>query len=222
MADRHDHHVDPSTSYTCGSTFWIHEVPWFGFDADRINRLRAFALASSARECPAITPQEIELLEVASQQLQSTDDLGHAVGALVAWAAEHVAIHEARHLADDARANGFDEPLPCASCSADMGIEARAELSGYLASMAWSPSGATAMYQACRSLADDRRQRGGKLLDGPHAQAMDLLTRRLGPFCREGPPDHVAALARELELEMLGRSDPIRLGDDFPRRLPVD
>jgi hypothetical protein len=141
---------------------------------------------------------------------------------LVAWTAEHVAIHEARHLADDAHADVFDTPLPCRSCTEDMGIVARAELSGYLASLAWSPSPATALYQACRAIADDRRWHGGRGGNGPHAEAMALLQRRLGPVCGSEPPEELSDLGRLLEEEMLGRSEPMGLGDDFPRRLPID
>jgi hypothetical protein len=40
--------------------------------------------------------------------------------------------------------------------------------------------------------------------------------------CGKGPPDDVGGLGRLLEEEMLDRSEPMVLGEDFPRRLPID
>lgn len=206
----------------CGEGLQFNTVPWYGFEPDRIRRLRDIAERDANVPCPAITGAEVDALELASRKLLAARDLRPAVEALVAWAAEHVAIHEARHLADDANADGFDEPLACRSCAEEMGIVARAELSGYLASLAWSPSPVTALYQACRAIADDRRWHGGRGVNGPHAEAMALLQRRLGPICGKPPTEDLSGLGRLLEAEMLDRSDPMSLGDDFPRRLPVD
>ena len=206
----------------CGSTFVVHAVPWFGFEKQRINRLRGFALASADRDCPSITPDEIAILADASAALSGETGTQTAVEALVAWTAEHVAIHEARHLADRERADGFDRPLPCSSCTDEMGIVARAELSGYLASIGWSPSPATALYQACLAIAQDKRLSRGAVVTGPHADALSLIQRRLGPVCEDGPPPALAKLGRELEVEMLGRSEPMALAGGFPERVAVD
>jgi hypothetical protein len=205
----------------CGTGLQINSVPWYGFEPERIRRLRDLAERDEGEPCPSITRQEVDALESASQQLLRARDLQPAVEAMVAWTAEHVAIHEARHLADDASADGFDEPLRCRSCNEEMGIVARAELSGYLASLAWSPSPATALYQACRAISDDRRWNRGRAVKGPHAQAMGLLQLRLGPICGKGPPADLSAIGRMLEDEMLERSEPMSLGDAFPRRLPI-
>ena len=205
----------------CGSGLQFNSVPWYGFEPERIRRLRDMAERDANDPCPAITADEVDALETASRKLLADRELQPAVEALVAWTAEHVAIHEARHLADDANADGFDAPLPCRSCAENMGIVARAELSGYLASLAWSPSPATALYQACRAIADDRRWHGGRGVNGPHAEAMALLQRRLGPICGKPPLEDLSGLGRVLEDEMLGRSEPMSLSDDFPRRLPI-
>ncbi len=204
---------------TCGSGFRINEVPWGGMAAAQLERLDEVARRHEGRDCPGITPAEVEVLERASAALQPDPALEAALEELVALTAEHVAIHEARHLADAKHAEGFEVPLPCASCSAAMGIAARSELSGYLASLAWSPSPALALHQACRSLSADH---GRPLAPGePHREALELLQRRIGPVCASGPPAELHALARHLELEMLGRSDPIALPRSFPRRLPL-
>lgn len=204
----------------CDSGFRINHVPWSGIPHDQLARLDEVAQRHAARDCPGITKLEVEVLARASEALAPDPALQAALEELVAFTAEHVAIHEARHLADAEHADGFDEPLACPSCSAAMGIAARSELSGYLASLAWSPSPALALYQACRSLAGAR----GRPLDPgePHREALELLQRRIGPVCAKGPPAELRALSQHLEHEMLGRSDPIALPESFPRRLPVE
>lgn len=203
----------------CGAGVRINDVPWSGFTADRLERLAAMAERHRERSCPGITPDEVARLGEASRALAEIPGLRDATEELLAWTAEHVTIHEARHLADAEHADGFDEPLPCRSCPPPMGILARAELSGYLASLAWSSSPATALYQACRALASDHR--ASTPVGGPHREAMELLQRRLGPVCIDGPPPDLRGLGRLLELEMLGRSEPIALGEEHPRSLPV-
>lgn len=203
----------------CDSGFHVDAVPWDGLPPARLSRLAALAERHVERSCPGITVAEAQALARATETLEADPSLAAALEELVALVAEHVAIHEARHLADAAHAGGFDEPLPCASCSEAMGIPARAELSGYLASLAWSPAPALALYQACRSLGADQ----GKPLEPgePHREALELLQRRIGPVCTKGPPPALRTLARHLEQEMLGRSDPIALPESFPRRLPL-
>jgi hypothetical protein len=204
---------------SCGSSLRIHDVPWDGLHPARLAGLAEVAQRYEGSDCPGITAIEVQALERATAELRKDPALATALEELVAFTAEHVAIHEARHLADAVHADGFDEPLPCASCSEAMGIAARAELSGYLASLAWSPSPAVALFQACRSLAADQ---GRPLEPGePHREALELLQRRIGPVCIEGPPQALGALARHLEVEMLGRSDAIALPESFPRRLPL-
>ncbi|HYD54301.1 MAG TPA: hypothetical protein VEA99_16820 [Gemmatimonadaceae bacterium] len=203
----------------CDSGLRIDSVPWYGLPPVRLTRLAVAAEHHAERECPGITAAEVQVLARATEALEADVMLETALEELVALTAEHVAIHEARHLADAEHADGFDEPLPCAPCSEAMGITARAELSGYLASLAWSPAPALALYQACRSLAPDQ----GKPLEPgePHREALDLLQRRIGLVCAKGPPEELQALARHLEVEMLGRSDAIALPESFPRRLPL-
>jgi hypothetical protein len=203
----------------CDSGLRIDSVPWYGLPPDRLAPLAEVAKRHAERGCPGITAVEVQALARATEALEADPTLEAALEELVALTAEHVAIHEARHLADAAHADGFDEPLPCASCSEAMGVTARAELSGYLASLAWSPAPALALFQACRSLASDQ---GKPLARGePHREALELLQRRVGLVCSEGPPQELRALARHIEGEMLGRSDPIELPESFPRRLPL-
>lgn len=203
----------------CDSGLRIDHVPWDGLAPARLARLAELAERHAERGCPGITKAEVQVLARATEALQADIMLEAALEELVALTAEHVAIHEARHLADAEHADGFDEPLSCAPCSEAMGITARAELSGYLASLAWSPAPALALYQACRSLGPDQ----GKPLEPgePHREALELLQRRIGLVCAKGPPEGLQALAQHLEQEMLGRSDPIALPESFPQQLPV-
>ncbi len=204
----------------CGSGFRINEVSWDGFPPERLGRLEEIAGRHSDRRCPGITHGEVEVLRSATAGLHADAELKAALEELVAWTAQHVAIHEARHLADAVLADGFDEPLSCVSCPEGMGISARAELSGYLASLAWSPSPSLALYQACRSLAGEHRHITGQ--GQPHRKALELMHRRMGPVCLEGPPPQLRALARHLEVEMLGRSEPMALPEAFVHTLPVE
>lgn len=203
----------------CDSGFHLGAVPWHGVSPQSQARLAKVAERHAVSGCAGITVDEVEVLERASAALHADPSLEAALEELVAFTAEHVVIHEARHLADAAHADGFDEPLACVSCSASMGITARAELSGYLASLGWSSAPALALFQACRALAPDQ----GKPLESgePHRDALELLQRRMGLVCAEGPPPELRALARHLEEEMLGRSDEIALPESFPRRLPL-
>jgi hypothetical protein len=203
----------------CGGGLQVDAIAWDGLEGARLDRLSEIAGRHEGRSCPGITADEVRTLARGTEALRADAVLAEAVEELVALTAEHVAVHEARHLADAAYAGGFDEPLPCASCSEAMGIAARAELSGYLASFAWSPAPALALFQACRSLGADQ---GTPLEPGePHREALDLLQRRIGPVCAKGPPQELPALARHLEHEMLGRSEPIVLPESFPRRLSL-
>lgn len=177
----------------------------------RLRRLQGIVERERGRACPSLTPRELEELAVVSAKLRRRPQLPAAFDALVAVAARHVAIHEVRHLADHAQLGGLDDVLPCRSCREDMPGEARAELSGHLAAIAWSEVPSLAMYQACLVVSREPT--------APHAAAMDLLTTRLGRPCGSGPPADPAMVARQLETEMLERSEPIALPRAFPRRL---
>lgn len=207
----HDVVVAVRNRRECARERLLRRVPWAGLDEAALSHLQAVAARESGRACPSITPLETHALAIASRKLRARPGLRRAVGGLVAWTSQHVAIHEARHLADRAAQGGLDEPLDCASCPAQMSGEARGELSGQLAAIAWSGSPATAMYQACLLVHRDA--------DAPHAEAMRLLTTRTGRPCGSGPPERLGELARTLEVEMLGRSEAIALPVGWPRRV---
>ena len=189
----------------------LRRVGYDGLDDARLRQLQGIAERERGAGCPSLTPKELESLAIVSTKLRRRPRLRPAFDALVAVAARHVALHEVRHLADHAALGGLDDVLPCRSCREDMPAEARAELSGHLAAIAWSEVPSMAMYQAGLVVAREPT--------APHAAAMDLLTTRVGRPCGSGPPTDLVTVARTLEHEMLERSEPIALPLAFPQRL---
>jgi len=196
--------------HRCGSQFLISRIPWNGFEPADLTRLQIHAAAAAQQACPDVRPEEAEALVSASQALQSTPGLRDAVERLTAWVAGAVAIHEARHAADDAR---IDEQghFACSGCPAELGRVEALEASAYLASFAAPNQGVVSMYQAC-ALDPDR-------LPG-RAAAVAFLAERLGTRCTEGPPADLALRSRGVEIELFGRLTPVDLLD-FPVSLPV-
>jgi hypothetical protein len=190
----------------------LRRVRFDGVSPKRLRVLRAMAERERDRGCPSITTDEVQELAVTSMRLQRRPGVQAAAEALTALATRHVVMHEVRHLADRAELGGLDQALPCASCRPDMPSEARAELSGHLAAIAWGDAPTLAMYQACLVVSREP--------SAPHAEAMRLINTRLDRPCGVGPPPDLPQLARVLETEMLGRSNPIAMPPGFPRRFP--
>lgn len=199
----------------CGSTFRMARLPWQGFPIEEEALLESYArkYAAQRSECPGITHEEVAALVKASNALRDAPELRRAVEALVAQLARPIAIHEARHVADHAQADGLQTPLACAACdAARLSVRARAELSAYLASFAAPSTSATALFQACTL----NLNRGT-----PHAAALRFALPRLGmpERCASPPPADLPARARDLERALFGRSDTITLPEDFPAHL---
>ncbi len=122
---------------------------------------------------------------------------------LVARVARGVAVHEARHVADDDAGEELTGPA--------MPREALLELSAYLASFATPGIGYVCLLQACELEADRRTA---------HGMALTFLLPRIMPRgCAAGPPPDLHARAQALEGELLGRSERISLPAEFPERL---
>jgi len=196
----------------CGSQFVVNEVPWNGFGLHDLVVFDGHSELDEEIECPAVTAAEAETLIEGSRKLRHTEGLAEAVGALTAWLARGIVIHEARHVADDAEVDGLETPMDCRGCPPRSSVTVRAEISAYLASLAWSESPAVALFQVCQAL---------EAGPGPHVSALDLILERLGRACVDGPSGDLQARARALEQELFGRSDPIGLPDDFPARLTM-
>jgi hypothetical protein len=196
--------------HRCGSQFLVSRLPWNGFDTTDVTKLQIHAAAAADQPCPDVTPAEAETLVASSRQLQQTPALRDATERLVAWVAGAVAVHEARHAADDARLDA-EGLFACSGCPSDLGRVEALEASAYLASFAAPHLGVMSMYQAC-ALDPDR------LPD--RAAAVAFLAERLGTTCDQGPPPDLVERARGVEIELFGRLTPVDLRD-FPVSLPV-
>lgn len=197
--------------HRCGSQFLISRLPYDGFGPADLTKLQIAAGGEPVPDCPEVTPTEAAAFLLASRGLQGQPGLRDATERLVAWVAGAVAVHEARHAADDARMDR-GESLRCEGCPEAMPRVEALEASAYLASFAAPHQGVMSMYQAC-ALDPDR------LPD--RAAAVAFLAERLGTTCQGGPPDDLVERARGLEIELFGRLTPVDLRD-FPVRLPVD
>ncbi len=182
----------------CGSTFMIRSVPYSGLEERDIEGITRLARQVRNHRCPDITQDEAEILADTSEAFAGEPELGAAIRSLVAMLGRNVAVHEARHVADDRAVNGLREIMDCLDCP-EMSTMSVAELSAYLASLAWSPTPYTTFFQAC----DATEGQGG-----PHAHAMSLILDSLDTSCSEVPED-LPQRAKALEESLLGRTNPI-------------
>ena len=198
----------------CGSRFVVNGVSLDGFPARHEALLRRVALRDQGRACPALSVARADEMIAASQQLK-TAGVRQAVGALGAWVARGVTVHEIRHVADDQQVHLERRAPACAACPAQLGRAGRAELSAYLASFAAPDLGYLNLYQACNAL----KQSSG----GANHGAIRVAVRALGDACdtSKGPPQKLYRRAAALERRYFGRSEPITLPADFPATLAL-
>jgi hypothetical protein len=186
----------------CGSEFILRPLPWNGFESDALDRLERWV---ETGPCPSLTAEELAGLRRASTALQSPDlavTLPSALAELAAWRGRGVAIHELRHVADDVDLED-DDDLACAICPASASTVVRAELSAYLAELAWSEAPAIAFYDACLVAEANRTA---------HAEALAILFDAARWSCA-AVPDELSTRARELEQAAFGRSEEIVVFD---------
>ncbi len=162
-------------------------------------KLAAMAEADQGTPCPRIGLPEADRIDLESEALARAPGLETALAALTAHLAQGVAVHEARHVADE------DQPrtgLRCPDCPPELGPAARAEVSAYLASFADEKTGKSSLYQACHV---------GRS-NGAHALALRYLLPQLLPAgCSEGPPPDLQVRARRLEQTLFHRSERVAL-----------
>jgi len=198
--------------HSCGNSLAIRAVPWNGLGRTDIRQLGRAATMSIGDSCPMITASEFEALKTSSLLLREDDRLRDAVAGLVAWLARSVTVHEVRHVADQVEARGLELPLPCTPCDDAMTMRARAELSAWMAELAWSDSGYTTLLHACTLDVHPRSATG---------KAIGKLLSMFGDPCK-APPPAIAMRARQLEARVFGRSQRIALPSDFPLRLTIE
>ena len=182
--------------HDCGSRLRLGIPPIRGYSEDFRGLLARLAEAELDDPCPAITLDEVATIDLESATLSQSPGLEAALQALTDHLVRGVAIHEARHVADETEAHAFQQPLRCPSCPAALGARARAEVSAYLASFADEATGYTSLHQACRVATGD----------STNAVALGFLLPRLLPEgCAGGPPPDLRKRASTLEASLFGR-----------------
>jgi hypothetical protein len=188
-----------------GSRFRMSLPPARGYALDLRAELARRADQEQDLACPVLTVLEADQVDLESEALAQPPELEAALASLTAHLVRGVEVHEARHVADEDRA----EPHLCPGCPHDFSAAARAEASAYLASFADQETGVSSLYQACHV--------GHQT--GANAIALGYLLRELLPGgCSEGPPPDLFARARRLEQKLFNRSEPIALETRAPTR----
>jgi len=193
--------------HSCGSRLVIRNVPFQGLPGEDLRAIRRAVATTGASDCPEATNDEALVLSIRSDHLRGVDGLEVALEHLVGVAARAIAVHEIRHAADEA-----DRPLACYDCPPDLSEVGVMELSAYLSSFADPELGPLAALQACTLPIDDLPARG---------RAIAFLSESLGNLCRTGPTDDLSQRARTLEQKLFGRTSPISLSENFPKRIGV-
>jgi len=184
----------------CGSRFRLSYPPERGYTAAQQGHLALIAENEQESPCPAVTLDEAATVARESAVLAGVEGLDAALDALTDHLVDGVAVHEARHAADEARAHAYSRPLRCPACPEALGTLARAEVSAYLASFAAESTGVASLHQACRVTSGDN----------VNAVALGYLLPKLLPEgCTAGPPSDLHRRARQLQYSLFGRSDRI-------------
>ena len=194
--------------HSCGSTMQLGFIGWDGFNPRDLHRLDLYAERDKLQPCPTITFAEIDALRDASEALRA-DSTKDALQALVAWLTRMIALHEARHVADELEHGRLHARESCPGCPDRIHRSTRAELSAYVASIAWSENPATALFQACT------------VRGGPHGRAVRIINRGLGRRCTDAPPADLSQQARALQQKLFGSAAPMQLPHDFPQQLEI-
>jgi hypothetical protein len=204
--------------HQCGSAFYVARVPWNGMSPRDLATIQQTAAMGLDAPCPDVTETEALVFAVRSHHVRRTPNVREALEHLVGLTAHAVAVHEARHAADDLALQG--QPIPCVGCPPETTHLAALEGSAYAASFAHPAHGAISMYQACALDPDWVPDR---------AAMVEFLVRRLngGAGCGAGPGSPLwtegdrASRAAALQEEVFGRAEPVVVSD-FPTSLPVN
>jgi len=191
------------------SNFVVSRIPWHGFSERDLDGIRR--AVDDVSDCPAVKSSEVEALVRGSRALAGVEGLRTAIEALLAWSTRTITLHEARHIADAEEAGGLDERLDCRICKDRDGASVTGEVSAYVASIAWSQSPTTALFQACDAVADQ---------GGSHRRALDLILDAAQASCAAPQPE-IAAAMQELEHRAFERRAPITLPTDYPTTLQL-
>jgi hypothetical protein len=197
----------------CGGTVRIDHVPWDGLSERALSLMGRVASENRDRGCGRLTAQDAERIASLSQRLHDDPALETALERLSGWLARAVAVHEARHLADDRSFKELGRRPLCRGCPSSMGFGEQSEVSAYLASFATEGLGYMALLQACD--ADLSRS-------GPNTHALSfLLPKLIDGGCDGSVPDDLYLRAGKLERDFFGQAEKIELSASFPESLPL-
>ncbi len=196
----------------CGAGIEVDSLAWDGLSDRGKDIVRRAAQKNRKKHCQRLTDRDADFLVGASERLAGSGCLETSLGELGAWLARAVAVHEARHSADDRHAARGERTPTCTGCPTGSGPRTRAEISAYLASMGTQGLGHVSLFQAC----------GLDTHEGdPNTDALAFVLPRVAPLgCTMGPPADLYSASRSLELALYGRSDRIELPPEFPSALP--
>ncbi len=191
---------------------------WYGVTREALDGIHKIARRMiEPGDCPPITVIEAVRLGRASTILQETEGLTEAVAAGVAWYARAVALHEARHIADNAVAVPEEDAPPldvaCPGCKREIGRRARVELSAYAAELTHPDTAVIALLQMCAS------RRGHKARFRERAERL-LLSAILPEGCDAGVPDDLVLRGRRVDEALFERRDSVSFEAGWPSALP--
>jgi hypothetical protein len=187
-------------------------MPWNGYDQDMLADLADHV---EGGRCAGVHPDEFAALARASEDFRARAELESALEHLAGWVARPVVVHELRHVGDDIVRGDDDEPRKCGACAVTDPDPVRAEVSAYVAELAWTETPALALHQMCASTQDDPDELT------IHGRARAVVLTALGWACHEGVPEDLVERARRVEQDSFGRSESIALGSEVPARLSI-
>jgi hypothetical protein len=192
--------------------------PLIAYDSGRLVRLQSRAQSLEHHSCPPITPEELRTIIDTSDTLtiaRRDAGLEDALGELTAWIARPRLVHEVRHRADEERHMARTLPMSCPGCQERLPADTAAELSGYLAGVAYTNAPVAGLFRACWVHATTRTY---------HADAIEPLVSELtsGQTCENGPVKDVQKKAAKADVVLFDRDEPIDVIGDWPKSVEVN
>lgn len=206
--------VDDINERDCNK-FRISYKPLIAYDLGRLDRLWDDVTYMENHPCPRLTSAELEKLIALSKELHAkTDELRPAIEELTAWIARPRLVHEVRHRADEDRHMARDLPMSCPGCETGVSPRYRAELSGYLAGVAYTDAPVAGLFRACWVHENSSTY---------HRLAMEPLVRELASSqnCENGPVDNLGEKAKKADVELFDRDEPISVIGKWPEKMKV-
>jgi hypothetical protein len=189
--------------------------PLVAYDSGRLLRLESKAAMAQHSACPDITPVELRTLIDNSDKLEMRrEEIRVALQELTAWIARPRLVHEVRHRADEDRHYARTIPLGCPGCDSLMAPREQAELSGYLAGVAYSGAPAAGLFRACWVNATSSTY---------HKRAIEPLVTELakGQNCEQGPVDNLQQRAEKADVELFDRDEPLEPTGAWPKTVEI-